>query len=73
MLKVSSRKVTPDALGATDLPERGGVQGFPFIISAKRAKPHGDDLAVLGEPVNGLIQKGFLVAGEITKVLGQAP
>ena len=72
-LKVSSRKVTPTPSVPPTSSSVAGVQGFPLTISANRAKPHRDDLAVLGKPGNRLIQERLLVAAEIADLFGQGP
>ena len=49
-LKVSSRNVNTDALGATDLLQRGRGPGLALDHLGEQSQADRDDLAVLGQP-----------------------
>ena len=71
--KVSSRKVTPTpSVPPTSRKRRRGPR-LPLDHLGEQRQPHRDDLAVLGQPGDGLVQEGVLVPGQIADALGQVP
>ena len=57
------------ALGAADLPERGRRPGLALDHLGKQGQPHRDDLAILGQPGDGVIEEGLLLFRALAEII----
>ena len=69
--KVSSRKVTPTPSVPPTAREGGRRPGLALHHLGEQGQPHRDDLAVLGQPGDGLVEERLLLRGVKCRALGK--
>src|SRR5262245_40932861 len=61
-----------DPFGAAHFLERGWGPRLRLHHPGKQSEPHGNDLAILGKPSNGLIEETVLGFGTLAEIIWQS-